>query len=375
MYSTCLFCNRSLGRNEAIGHFQVGSRLAYDQSKGRLWVVCEFCKRWNLTPLEERWEAIDEAERQFRASPLRVSTDNIGLAQLRSGLDLIRVGKPPRVELAAWRYGNAFSKRRRKYLALAAGAAVVSTVVPLATSLPARLFGPAVGSVSIMAGAVISMLRIPTLWANETFQRLLIRDNDGALFPLTTNSMRGAALVPTGPYTGWELTVAYRVLEPANRFLRSIGVRNTTVSAEATAVLTGDAAQRALASMLPHLNRDGGNHKRVRDAVDVIAESRGLEHLLRRASVNKEAKKTHFKIKDDESNVGALPGRFRLALEMALHEEHETRAMEGELRELEDRWRDAETIAGIADSLLTAPDVEAAFAAMKKTESLSSRGA
>jgi AmiR/NasT family two-component response regulator len=40
-----------------------------------------------------------------------------------------------------------------------------------------------------------------------------------------------------------------------------------------------------------------------------------------------------------------------LALEMALHEVSERRALAGELAELEARWREAEEIARIADSL------------------------
>ena len=40
-----------------------------------------------------------------------------------------------------------------------------------------------------------------------------------------------------------------------------------------------------------------------------------------------------------------------LALEMALHEETERAAMEGELGALEAMWRDAESIAAIADGL------------------------
>jgi hypothetical protein len=40
-----------------------------------------------------------------------------------------------------------------------------------------------------------------------------------------------------------------------------------------------------------------------------------------------------------------------LALEMALHEEAERRAMDGELAELEAMWREAEEIAAIADAL------------------------
>lgn len=42
----------------------------------------------------------------------------------------------------------------------------------------------------------------------------------------------------------------------------------------------------------------------------------------------------------------------RLALEMALHEEQERRAMAGELWLLERAWREAEEIAAISDKLL-----------------------
>lgn len=369
MYSTCLFCNRSLGRNDVIELFQVGSRLAYDSATGRLWVVCEFCKRWNLTPLEERWEAIEEAERQFRSSPLRVSTDNIGLAQLRSGLDLIRVGKPPRTELAAWRYGNAFGKRRRKHVAIVAGSVAVSAVSPALVALPLKVLGAGAGVFFPLAMTAVSTSSIVRSWKNSRVQRLLVRGNDDVLLPISLTNMRTAALVPTSFGDGWELSLPFRVLRPANSFLRSIGFRNTSIAAQETATLKGETAQRALASMLPHLNQDGGNERRIRDAVDVIARSSDVAHLLRQASVNNEAKQTHYKIKDGESNIGALPGRFRLALEMALHEAQETRAMEGELRELEDRWRDAEAIAAIADSLLTSPDVEVAFESLRNRTS------
>ena len=55
MYSTCLYCNNALGSNEVVETFPVGRRLAFDQGKGRLWVVCRKCEKWNLSPLEVRW--------------------------------------------------------------------------------------------------------------------------------------------------------------------------------------------------------------------------------------------------------------------------------------------------------------------------------
>src|SRR5687767_10203577 len=113
MYSTCLFCNRDLGANEVVENFPVGRRLAFDSARGRLWVVCTQCERWNLSPLEERWEAIEQCERQFSSTRLRVSTENVGLARLAEGLTLIRIGSPQRPEMAAWRYGDQFGRRRR----------------------------------------------------------------------------------------------------------------------------------------------------------------------------------------------------------------------------------------------------------------------
>src|SRR5918997_842011 len=89
MYSTCLFCHADLGSNEVVEAFPVGRRLAFDQARGRLWVVCPKCGRWNLTPIEERWEAIEECERLFAGTRLRASTDQVGLARLREGLELV----------------------------------------------------------------------------------------------------------------------------------------------------------------------------------------------------------------------------------------------------------------------------------------------
>jgi len=45
MFSTCIFCHRDLGANESIETFPVGRRLAYDEAKGRLWVVCRHCEQ------------------------------------------------------------------------------------------------------------------------------------------------------------------------------------------------------------------------------------------------------------------------------------------------------------------------------------------
>lgn len=89
-------------------------------------VICRSCESWNLSPLEQRWEAVEECERAYRATPIRVSTDNIGLATVSPMLDLVRVGKPLRPEFAAWRYGSRMRRHRWQRAASASTGALVN---------------------------------------------------------------------------------------------------------------------------------------------------------------------------------------------------------------------------------------------------------
>ncbi len=123
MYRHCISCSADLGANEALEAFPVGGRIAFDGARGRLWAVCPRCARWNLSPIEERWEAVEEAERRFADARLRVQSENVGMAKLPDGTRLIRVGAAVPGELAAWRYGGQLLRRRRGYL-IATGAAV-----------------------------------------------------------------------------------------------------------------------------------------------------------------------------------------------------------------------------------------------------------
>ncbi len=116
MYSTCLFCHSRLGVNDIIERLPVGRRVAFDLARGRLWVICQGCERWNLVPFEERWEVAEDCERRFHATARRYSTRNIGLAVLPAGVELVRIGAASRREMAAWRFGDQFGRRRRRTL-------------------------------------------------------------------------------------------------------------------------------------------------------------------------------------------------------------------------------------------------------------------
>ena len=237
----CMYCTKPLGVNEVVETFPVGRRLAFDAARGRLWVVCTRCERWNLTPLEERWEAVETCERIFRDTRVRVSTENIGIARHPEGLTLVRIGEPLRPEFAAWRYGDQFGRRRRKHI----------------------LYGAA-------------------------------------------------------------------------------GKRKKKTWFEGTEAL------RFAGAILPRMNETGGTRQTVQRAVDRIEAAGHPERFL----VDIAGLNLYHAKYGEPGCLSKMPQATRLAVEMALHEEQERRALEGELWLLERAWMEAEEIAEISDSLL-----------------------
>lgn len=351
MYATCLFCNHRLGHNEAIEAFPVGRRLAYDAAKGRLWVVCMACERWNLSPLEERWEAIDEAERAFQTTPLRTATDNVALAQLPGGLELVRIGEPPPLELAGWRYGDQFGCRRRR--SLVGGAGLLGGVMLSAASLLTLSLASMGGALALYGVGLWGLRRI------RPARPVPVPDGHGGRLRLTWPDIDDTRLMRVPEMRDWCLQIEQHGLPFADDdaipgWLVEIFGRRRTMT------LRGDDAQRALASMLPHLNGTGGSARRVREAVAVIGRFPGLQQLLYSTAAGK---------RSDRVRLVSLPAPVRLALEMVLHEDDEQRAMAGELAALERRWREAEEIAAIADALLLPAGVRRGYEALRAASS------
>jgi hypothetical protein len=255
MYTRCLFCQADLGRNEAIEAFPVGRRLAYDAERGRLWVVCRSCERWNLTPLEQRWEAIDSAERLYRDTRRRAATENIGLAQLNDGTELVRVGRPLRPEFAAWRYGDQFGRRRRR--AMATGVAAVGATGAVIVA------GPVLGLVSL--ATVAPLLNVLNLTINgwRVRQSIAVPTEPGRTLRVATN-LASVRLLPRGDER-WQLEVG-GVLPEGERIAhwRRLDLETRSV------LLEGDAALRAAGTLLAHVNRAGGGAAAVRDAVALV---------------------------------------------------------------------------------------------------------
>jgi hypothetical protein len=349
MYATCLFCNNALGANEAIEAFPVGRRLAFDQAKGRLWVVCPKCERWNLTPLEERWDAIEQSEKLYRDTRKRVATDNIGLAKLRDGTTLVRIGEPLRPEFAAWRYGDQFGRRRNRQILMTAGG--LAAVGALFTGFAAA--GVGVGGFAwVFANSGSALIRGSP---EEIIAKIPSRQH--GVMQVRRRHLAETSLSRTEE---GQLALDLRFKNGSDRF-------------------TGREAERIASIILPKVNRFGGSKKAVAQAVDEI-ESMGsaegyVDYLTKisreytRPSKRGKKYQRYFREQDwkqGDKGLFGLPSSHRLALEMALHEEAERRAMQGELQELERAWRDAEEIAGISDNLLVPASVSAAFDRLKK---------
>jgi hypothetical protein len=331
VYSTCLFCNVHLGTNEVIESFPVGRRLAFDAANGRLWVVCRKCERWNLSPLEERWEAIEECERRFRDTRLRVSTDNIGLARVAEGLELVRVGPALRPEFAAWRYGDQFGRRRRRRMVrVGLGVGIVGGAIAGGVALGVSAgVGFGSGGWWIWRGIYAGYRRIAYGSPDAIVARVPYDDEE------------------SGPHV-----VALRRRQLVDVRLGSAGPGRLLISlphGRETVHLTGEHAQRAAGYILPAINWAGAEKRDVEQAVRLIEDSRKpptefVHEVAQRAGMGR--------------RLHELPSASRLALEMASHEETERRAMEGELALLEAAWRQAEEIAKIADNLLVPSSVD-----------------
>jgi hypothetical protein len=358
MYTTCLFCHANLGRNPVLPGFPVGRRVAFDPARGRLWVICTACHRWNLSPLEERWEAIEESERRFRKTRLRFSTANIGLAQLPEGLALVRIGPALKPEVAAWRYG--------RYL---------PRWLPAARD-PVRLLArDAIGVADRLAQGALARLGVRRRGDLATWLRVHHRPDrivaiadlgDRRRAVVRARHLARSELIRPDPREPWQLVVGH-----------DAGV----------GVLRGDAGLRVAGKLLAALNGAGAGEAEVRYAVAKLDDAANPEGYFarvaaialrcwwgRRPDAPPDADSSSLADSDAErvalhltkrsfwgrGGLGSeprtplpeLPLVDRLALEMAANEDTERRALEGELRILELAWRHAEEIAAIADGLL-----------------------
>lgn len=318
MFASCIYCHSRFGSNVRIENMPIGRRLAYDVDRGRMWVICGRCGYWNLTPLEERWEALEECERLYENAARVVSTDEVSLVELAGGPDLVRVGSPTRSEFIAWRYARRFGSRRKaRNLKIASGAlAAGALAIGGATAglpLGVVLYGYLYWGVLAVGSRSEEVTRLP-------------RDNAEPI-ALWRNQLRAIGLYQPsrGPW----------MLRDVNGW----------------ANMSGPEAVMGLGLVLPIVNRFGASSKQVKTAVQLLGDS-DPRRFFADAAMHR-------------TNLGLLPRPVRLALEMAAHEDAEREAAEGELGLLLEAWKEAEELAAIADSLLIPPQVHEVWTRMK----------
>lgn len=311
MYSSCIFCKRDLGANVLLEQFPVGRRLAFDEARGRLWVVCPHCTRWNLSPLEERWEVIEECERIYSGSVRRVSTDHIGLCIHPTGTSLIRIGAPKRPEMAAWRYGDQLVNRRRRF----------------------RRSKVWTGTAFLLGWPVF----LSTL-AYHSYQKrkplLRTESLDGRNVKLSGRDARHMRIVPASGT--WQLEVG------------PVGSPLVVAREEEALWVAGQ--------LLPWVNQSGSAADGVERAVRQIERAGSPEELFHQAATRLQERQGA--LLNGQGLIRRAPEELKLALEMAAHEDLELQAAQGELDQLERAWKEADEIARIADSLLLPDNVQ-----------------
>jgi hypothetical protein len=319
----------------------IGRRLAFDAAQGRLWVVCRHCAKWNLVPFESRLESIDACERLFRDTPTRYSTDNIGLARVKEGLELVRIGTAQRPEFAGWRYGEQYRRRRRNgYLMGAAGVGVAFGALALlnATGITA-------------AGAAWGLLKGGWEAGLNRKARFKIADPvSGDPLQFARHDLRTATI-------SWEEgTPSLDVRIPKRNAIDDpiLGFRGAEMQSVGRKVGAG-------------LNVLSGTSEELQDATRLLAQQKGdLSHWLRVRTDSHCGPYGENQRWDDPPSgspkhwqfyttpylvLDKLPARDRLAIELWMNEDIERQWLEGELTLLEREWRQAEELAKISDGL------------------------
>lgn len=302
---SCVFCDHDLSGASA--------RPAYDPWLGRLWRVCPRCRRWNVVPLEDRWEALESLERAVRDEGRSVlSTDHLDLVEA-GDRQVLRVGRAPRPELAGWRYGD--------LLPAVPGRGLLQRLGNLLRAIPQSPLGYDVSEAGMTA--------FPTVagrWLGSPF----LEDAPGL-----TAAFLHVPLAPECPSCGSPLAIAPWGFH---------GVR-LTLDGGAPAVATACGVCGREVAVPARSARAG-----IRLGLSVVNDRYREESVLRAAAgeLDRAAGPAGLlhRLASGDFTLGEAGLTTRLALGIALDEQWESELLEAE-------WKRAEEIAALVDGELT----------------------
>jgi len=324
MFRRCLFCRAHFRENHTLAHVPRGGQVAYDPERGRLWVVCESCHRWNLAPVEEREGALHELERLARDRGRTLArTAHVALLDA-APMSLVRIGSAGLAERAAWRYGRELRLRRASY---ESGGSRLAAYTLGAFHGLGRLVGFADEDFSIdwRESPVADVMRWRRFgWAawhgRETCPhclstlRALRYDLAWWVYPTRGADGRLGVGVPCQRCDPWTPDKLFH--------------------------LTGDAAEHVLRRLLAYLNVSGASERRLDDAVGLIERAGSAEAFASEAGSGRRT-------------LWRMGATGVVGLEIALGEAAETRLLDLGARAIEFVWKREEELAGISDDDLT----------------------
>jgi hypothetical protein len=232
--------------------------------------------------------------------------------------DVVRVGQPPRTELAGWRYGERLKARERERLKVVVPVTIAIIGVTAATSFAT---GGSMGFMIWQYPRLGDAIYRGMVGRRKVNVEPPICERCGSILVLRARDLRGA-----------------RVTRTAHQDLALL-LRCPRCDAPG-AMLEGLDAERALRSGLTFLNLR--QRRRVARQAEVAAgaveRAGGPGGLIERTA-------------RQEPLLAQVSPDLRLALEMAVDEQ-------AEVRDLEREWRRAEELADIADNLFVPRSVE-----------------
>ena len=251
----------------------------------------------------------------------------MSLAQTRSGLTLVRVGRVDRTEFAGWRFGGRLMSRRRRFWRDMRWAALSGLGMG-----GLGIAGAAVGltwAVHLPLAGMATAVAVQGTSATRRTMSPALRLDSGELISYY-KAMR-SRLLPSDTEEGWALLVPNQ-------------------SGEEVPV-TGSEARKVIRMVFPHSNVFGGTANQVERAVDTIERLGSTGEVFRHAAKTLEGLGRPT-IAAKPGSVTVAPREIQLGLEMAANEEFERRTLEGEAWILEQEWQEAEELAAISDDLL-----------------------